>query len=338
MVINLANLNLQPPVFLAPMAGITDTPSRDIAQLFRPGLVVSEMIASSEKDRDYFEKKVKANLFSKRKNIKVSPTAIQIAGHEISWMTYAAKVIENEGGDLIDINMGCPAKKIVGRLAGSALMKEPTHALKMIEAIVKSTNLPVTLKMRLGWDTNSINAPIIAARAENLGVQMITVHARTRSQFFKGKPNWVAVKNVKSSVKIPVIVNGDIIDSNSAGKAVRQSKANGIMIGRGAIGKPWLINEIAKSFYAEIDNKNEISISMDELITLHLEKIINFYGAEIGIRIFRKHLVNYMRGVEINSQSYRTLITEGSIKKLEKRLKGVFKQEKVKVFHDRFCY
>ncbi len=336
MVISLANLKLKPPVFLAPMAGITDKPSRDIAQLFNPGLVVSEMIASSEKDKSYFENKVKENLNSRGKNKNLCPTAIQIAGHEISWMTYAAKVIEDEGGDIIDINMGCPAKKIVGKLAGSALMKEPTHALKMLEAIVKSTTLPVTLKMRLGWDINTITAPKIAASAESLGIQMIIVHARTRNQFFGGKPNWSAVKKIKKLVSIPVIVNGDIIDFNSAQTAVKRSSADGLMIGRGAIGKPWLINQISDFLYAESKENNKINITMDELVKLHLEKILNFYGSEIGLRIFRKHLANYLRGLDLNSKLYRSVLTEESIRKLERMLKFLFKKEKVKVFHEKY--
>ena len=183
MTVHLTNLKLNPPIFLAPMAGVTDFPSRQIAQLFGPGLVVSEMIASSEQDKNYFEKTVKSNLSDVNRNKDISPTAIQIAGHEIEWMKYAAKLIEFEGGDLIDINMGCPAKKIVGKFAGSALMKEPSHALRMLESIVKATNIPVTLKMRLGWDLENINAPLIAKSAENIGIQMITIHARTRNQF-----------------------------------------------------------------------------------------------------------------------------------------------------------
>ena len=173
MTIKIANLELNPPIFLAPMAGITDAPSREVAQLFSPGLVVSEMIASSEKDKDYFEKTVKSNLKQSRRKRGNCPTAIQIAGHEIDWMSYAAKIIEIEGGEIIDINMGCPAKKVIGKLAGSALMREPTHALKLLETVVNSTSLPVTLKMRLGWDSDTINAPVIAKSAENAGIKMI---------------------------------------------------------------------------------------------------------------------------------------------------------------------
>ena len=314
---SLTNLNIYPPVFLAPMAGVTDLPSREIAQLFNPGLVVSEMIASSEKDKFFFEKSVKVNLSKVTKSELKCPTAIQIAGHEIEWMTYAAKVIEAEGGSIVDLNMGCPAKKIVGRLAGSALMKEPRHALKIIEAVVNSTNLPVTLKMRLGWDEQSINAAVIAKSAEDIGVKMITVHARTRSQFFKGNPDWSLVKLVKDSVSIPTIINGDIIDISSAKLAVKRSCADGIMVGRGAIGKPWLLNDISKSLYGNVSSRTTNTILLVDLVLLHFDKILTFYGKDSGLRMFRKHLASYLKNATVSLSDCKALMTESSITRLK---------------------
>lgn len=334
MALNLRNIKLTPPVFLAPMAGVTDVPSRAIAKLFSPGLVVSEMIASSEKNKEYFEKTVKDNLYSGNKSSRGCPTAIQIAGHEIEWMTYAAKVIEFEGGDVIDINMGCPAKKIVGRLAGSALMKEPKHALKMLEAIVNSTTLPVTLKMRLGWDLDNINAPYIAKSAEDIGIQMITIHARTRNQFFNGKAYWSLVKAVKNLVSVPVIVNGDIVDKTSAADAIQNSFADGIMIGRGAIGNPWLISELANFLYSSSQEATPAKkLSPYELINLHLQKTLNFYGRDIGLKKFRRHLCNYLKPIALESSYRKSIMTENSINLLEGKLKAIF-FEKSQCFDD----
>lgn len=327
----LTNLNLFPPVFLAPMAGVTDIPSREIAQLFCPGLVVSEMIASSDKDKLYFEKVIKANLQTGRSTKQRSPTAIQIAGHEIEWMSYAAKVIEFEGGNLIDLNMGCPAKKIVGRLAGSALMREPKHALKIIESVVKSTSLPVTLKMRLGWDEENINAAEIAKSAENCGVQMITVHARTRNQFFKGKPNWSMVKLVKDAVSIPVIINGDIIGRDSAKLALNKSFADGVMIGRAAIGKPWLLNEISMEIYGKKSQTNTNFIILCDLVMLHFEKILSFYGKQVGLKMFRKHLASYLKSTKVNSISIAAIMTENSIDALKNMIYSVFDETVLEV-------
>ncbi len=318
------------------MAGVTDTPSRYIAQLFEPGLVVSEMIASSQKDKYYFEKSVKACLQSKKNETNICPTAIQIAGHEIEWMSYAAQVIEFEGGDLIDINMGCPAKKIVGRLSGSALMKEPTHALRMIDSIVKSTTRPVTLKMRLGWDIDSINAPMIAKSAEETGVQMITIHARTRNQFFKGKPDWKSVKAVKDVVSIPIIINGDIIDTKSATEALQQSNADGIMVGRGAIGKPWLLKELSKSLYCNSEKNMGCEVQLYKLVILHLSLILSHYGRVTGLKMFRKHLVKYLSILRLKPNDQYRFMTEESIERLKRMIRHNFNEQKVKILHGKY--
>lgn len=324
MALVLNGLKLNPPVFLAPMAGITDTPSREIAKMFCPGLVVSEMIASSEKDKVYFENKVKANLSMNKTSNETCPTAIQIAGHEIDWMTYAAKVIEYEGGELIDLNLGCPAKKIVGKLAGSALMREPSHTQNLIDSVVRATEIPVTLKMRLGWDEKNINAPIIAKSAEESGVQMITVHARTRNQFYSGRADWSCVKAVKDVVSIPVIVNGDIIDQESAMEAINKSFADGIMVGRGAIGNPWLISELSAAVFGNNELKPADQLQTIDLISLHLEKTLKFYGKETGLKIFRKHLEKYLKPLKLSSTTRRELLSENSIDKFWKKFKLIF--------------
>jgi nifR3 family TIM-barrel protein len=239
-------------------------------------------------------------------------------------MTYAAKVIENEGGSLVDLNMGCPAKKIVGKLAGSALMRDPKHALKIMESVVNSTSLPVTLKIRLGWDEESMNADTIAKSAEDIGIQMITVHARTRNQFFKGKADWSMVKRVKDSVSIPIVVNGDVIDINSAKLAVNKSLADGIMIGRGAIGKPWLLRDISRSVYRIAPRVAGECILLSELVLLHFEKILSFYGSDLGLRMFRKHLVSYLKNSTLSRPFYKDLLTENSIKRLERKIRVTF--------------
>ncbi|WP_417807819.1 tRNA dihydrouridine synthase DusB [Thioclava sp.] len=274
------------PVLLAPMAGITDLPFRQIVARFGAGLVVSEMVASGE---------MITKLPSVRAKARVElgldlPTSVQLAGREAAPMAQAAKLVADMGARIIDINMGCPAKKVTGGASGSALMRDPDHALRLIEATVKAVDLPVTLKMRLGWDDDSRNAPLIARRAEDAGVQMIVVHGRTRMQFYKGVADWEAIAATRAAVSIPVIANGDIVDAASARAALDQSGAAGVMVGRGAQGAPWRLAEIGHAIYGTPAPNVPEGDALCDIISEHYESILSFYGRNLGLRLARKHL------------------------------------------------
>ncbi len=280
---------LFPPVLLAPMAGITDLPFRTIVARFGAGLVVSEMIASQELLAKRPGTREKAEL-----GLGVEGTAVQIAGREAGPMAEAACMIAGQGARLIDINMGCPAKKVTNGASGSALMKTPDHALRLIEAVVGAVDVPVTLKTRLGWDEEMLNAPIIAKRAEAAGIKMITIHGRTRCQFYKGRANWRAIARVKSAVSIPVIANGDIVSVSAARTALSHSGADGVMIGRGAQGRPWILAEIAHAIYGSGSPTVPRGFDLAQMVLEHYEEILRFYGTPLGARVARKHLGWYM--------------------------------------------
>ena len=277
------------PVLLAPMAGITDLPYRDLVTRFGAGLVVSEMVACREMVTGRPGTREKAELGLGR-----ARTSVQLAGRDAEWMAEAARMVEAQGAGIIDINMGCPAKKVTGGLSGSALMRDPDHALRLVEAVVGAVSVPVTLKMRLGWDDDCLTAPDIARRAEGAGVRMIVVHGRTRCQFYKGRADWAAIAGVKRAVSVPVIANGDITDAASARRALELSGADGVMIGRGAQGRPWLPAQIAHALFGAPRPDIPQGSALSDMISGHYEAILGFYGGALGVRVARKHLGWYM--------------------------------------------
>ncbi|MEW9920793.1 tRNA dihydrouridine synthase DusB [Marimonas sp. MJW-29] len=271
------------------MAGITDLPFRSLVARFGAGLVVSEMVASQELLARRPGTREKAEL-----GLGVEGAAVQLAGREAAPMAEAARMIAGQGARIIDINMGCPAKKVTNGASGSALMKTPDHALRLIEAVVNAVDVPVTLKTRLGWDEEMLNAPMIARRAEAAGIRMITIHGRTRCQFYKGRANWRAIARVKSAVKIPVIANGDITSAGAARTALEQSGADGVMIGRGAQGRPWLLAKVAHALFGRPAPHVPQGNAFAEMVLAHYDDMLRFYGDALGARVARKHLGWYM--------------------------------------------
>jgi len=296
---------ISPPVLLSPLAGITDLPFRDLVSSFGAGLVVSEMVASHEIMQKGQSAHARAEL-----GLNAKSTSVQIAGRDAYWMAECAKYVAGKGAQVIDINMGCPAKSVVNGAAGSALMRTPDLALELIEAVVKAVDVPVTLKTRLGWDDDDLNAPTLADSAQNAGVQMITIHGRTRCQFYKGSADWRAIRSVKKAVNIPVVANGDITDTETARLALAQSGADGIMIGRGAQGKPWVLAQIAADLYGLKPPVIPQGDDLRNMISSHYSAMIDFYGPELGNKVARKHLGWYMDGLEITSINRRALQTQ----------------------------
>ena len=273
------------PVILAPMSGVTDFPFRSLVRKLGAGLLVSEMVAS----RAMIQKTPK----SLQKSEICGDTSVQLAGCLPEVMAEAAKLNEDLGAKFIDLNFGCPAKKIVDGYAGSALMKDECTAAKIMESVVKAVRIPVTVKMRMGWDTTNLNAPKLAKIAEDLGIQMITVHGRTRSQMFSGNVNWEFVKEVKDCVKIPVIVNGDIRTLEDITEALKVSSADGIMIGRGVYGKPWLIRQAIDFLKSNKVSPEPTNDEKLKIVLEHYDSAIDYYGETLAVKIMRKHLSWY---------------------------------------------
>ncbi|MFN3577289.1 MAG: tRNA dihydrouridine synthase DusB [Tabrizicola sp.] len=280
---------LDPPVFLAPLAGITDLPFRRLVARFGAGLVVSEMVASAEVVRAQPEARARAEL-----GLGDQATAVQLAGRDPYWMAEGARLVEAQGARIIDINMGCPSKRVTTGLCGSALLRDLDLALRLIEAVVQAVKVPVTLKTRLGWDDTLHNAPELARRAEQAGVRMITIHGRTRCQFYRGSADWAAIRAVKEAVSIPVIANGDIIDTATARDALRLSGADGVMMGRAAQGAPWRLAQVAHDLYGTPAPQIPEGGRLGRMILEHYDDMLTFYGTDLGLRMARKHLGWYL--------------------------------------------
>ncbi len=282
--LKIGGIELVNRVFLAPMSGVTDAPFRRQVARFGAGLVVSEMTASD----DLVNGKPMSQLRCEAAG--VGPHVVQLAGCEARWMAEGARVAEAAGADVIDINMGCPARHVTGGQSGSALMRDLDHAVRLIDATVGAVKVPVTLKMRLGWDERSLNAPELARRAEAAGVQLISVHGRTRCQFYKGEADWGAVRAVKDAIRIPLAVNGDITSFDKAVAAIQASGADAVMVGRGAQGQPWLPGQIARRLETGVvEAAPSLREQLRHLRTLY-DGICDHYGLRIGLRHARKHL------------------------------------------------
>lgn len=287
--IMIGDVPLGPPVFLAPMAGITDLPFRRAVARHGAGLLVSEMVASTEMVTP--RPSTRAAVRAKALTEGALPVSVQIAGREAQAMAETARIVADMGARIIDINMGCPAKKVTGGLSGAALMRDLDHALGLIEAVVGAVDLPVTLKMRLGWDDSCLNAAELSRRARDAGVRMLTVHGRTRAQFYKGQADWRRIREVANlPARPPLVANGDVTDASSARAALDQSGADAVMVGRGAQGAPWVLAQIAHQLWGTPAPVIPQGAALADAVEEHYSDILDLYGAELGLRVARKHL------------------------------------------------
>ena len=284
----IGNVSVTGRAFLAPMSGVTDLPFRRLAHRFGASLVVSEMVAC---DRTLLRSE-EARLRREGEGLDIH--VVQLAGRDPDAMRVGVHAAEDAGAHIVDINMGCPAKRVTNGFAGSALMREANLAIRIVEATVKAASVPVTLKMRLGWDHSSLNAPDLARRAEAAGIQLVTVHGRTRCQFYNGKADWRAIRAIKESVKIPVVANGDLVSAADAPKMLEVSGADAVMIGRGACGQPWLVGQTAAAVSGVAAQPAPVGHQLSALVLEHYEAMLSHYGIDKGVRIARKHLGWYL--------------------------------------------
>ena len=311
------------------MSGVTDEPFRLAAHSTGAGLVVSEMVASEELVRQ------RRDMVRRAKGAKrLSPFVMQLAGREAKWMAEGAKLATDMGADIIDINMGCPARQVTGGLSGSALMRNIDHAITLVEATVASSGVPITLKMRLGWDEKTLNAPELARRAQNAGVAMITVHGRTRCQFYKGRADWAAIRAVREAISIPLVANGDCETAQDARAMMQESGADAVMIGRGAYGRPWLAGVIA----GELESGNSVAapslMQESDILLAQMDATLSLYGDALGNKTFRKHLgwtldrlhQRALIGLERVTELRRNLLSEIDNAKVRQGLRDVFVQ------------
>lgn len=296
MTLKIRDIELDMPVILAPMSGVTDMPFRRLVKRMGAGLVISEMIASQAMIRH-----TRQTMKMIEKSEEELPSVVQIAGCDPDVMAEAAKLNEDMGAHIIDINMGCPVKKIVNTYAGSALMRDEDLAGRIMDAVVNAVRIPVTLKMRTGWNDDNRNAPTLAKRAENAGIQMITIHGRTRCQLYTGRSDWSFIRQVKDAVGIPVIGNGDVVTEQDAVTLLEKSGADGVMIGRGAYGRPWFINQVGHFLKTGESLPDPDLKTQYAILEQHVEDMLRHYGEDAGSKIARKHIGWYSKGLECSA-------------------------------------